>query len=78
MQGAWVTPGQETRSHMWQIRVHMPQLKTAHADTKTQRSQITKKEILQASSQLIPTATRWGSNDYRPQFTDEKTVAQSG
>ena len=28
-------PGQGTRSHLQQLRVHMPQLKTLHAATKT-------------------------------------------
>ena len=35
-------PGQETRSHLLQLRVHMWQLKTLHAATKTQHSQINK------------------------------------
>ena len=34
--------GQGTRSHMWQLGVHMPQLKISHAATKTQPSQINK------------------------------------
>ena len=40
-QGAWgLIPGQGTGSHMMQLRVHLEQLKTLHATTKTQRSQI--------------------------------------
>ena len=35
-------PGQGTRSHMQQLRVLMPQLKTPHAVTKTWHSQINK------------------------------------
>ena len=39
--GLGLTPGQETRSHMQQPGVHMPQLKDIlHAATKTQHSQI--------------------------------------
>ena len=34
--------GQGTRSHMLQLRVHMPQLKIPHAATKTRHSQINK------------------------------------
>ena len=33
-------PGQGTRSHMQQLRVHVLQLKISHAATKTWRSQI--------------------------------------
>ena len=35
-------PGQRTRSHMLQLRVHMQQLKILHAATKTHRNQINK------------------------------------
>ena len=35
-------PGQGARSHISQLRVHMPQLKMPHAATKTRRSQINK------------------------------------
>ena len=35
-------PGQETRSHMLQLRVGIPQLKILHDATKTQHSQINK------------------------------------
>ena len=35
-------PGQETSSHMLQLRVHMPQLKILHAATKTQHGQMHK------------------------------------
>ena len=35
-------PGQGTRSHVLQLRVGMTQLKTLHAATKTQDSQINK------------------------------------
>ena len=34
--GLGLIPGQGTRSHMLQLRVHMPQLKTPHATRKTQ------------------------------------------
>ena len=33
---------QGTRSHVWQLRVHMPQLKTTHAAAKTWDRQIDK------------------------------------
>ena len=35
-------PGQETGSHMLQLRVHMPQVKTPCDTTKPQHSQINK------------------------------------
>ena len=39
--GSWGSvPGQGTRSYILQLRVHMPQLKTLHAATKTQHSQM--------------------------------------
>ena len=38
--GSDLIPGQGTRSHMLQLRVHMPQLKILRAATKTRHSQI--------------------------------------
>ena len=38
--GPGLIPGQGTRSHMWQLRVLMPQLKILCAITKTWCSQI--------------------------------------
>ena len=49
-------PGQGTRSHMLQLRVHMPQLKIPHTTTKTWHSQISnffKKDNQQTSGQLL-------------------------
>ena len=39
-QGPGPTPGRGTRSHMLQLKAHMPQLKILHAATNTQCSQI--------------------------------------
>ena len=41
-QGRSLIPGQGTRSHMLQLRIHMPQLKILHATTKTDHSQLNK------------------------------------
>ena len=41
-QGPSLIPGQGTRSHMLQLRVHMPQLKILQATTKTDHSQLNK------------------------------------
>ena len=38
--GPGLVPGQGSRSHMLQLRVHMPQLKVPRAATKTQYSPI--------------------------------------
>ena len=40
--GLGLSPGQGTRSHMWQLRVHMLQLNLLRATNKTQHSQINK------------------------------------
>ena len=41
-QGPGLIPGQGTRSHMLQLRVHMPQLKILHATSKIHHSQVNK------------------------------------
>ncbi|TEA13593.1 hypothetical protein DBR06_SOUSAS30310056, partial [Sousa chinensis] len=39
-EGLGSTPGQGTRSHMLQLRHHMPHVNIPHASTKTRHSQI--------------------------------------
>ena len=53
--GLGLIPGQETRSHMPQLRVCMPQLHILHATTKTRYSQIEKKKKLGTDIFLYPT-----------------------
>ena len=54
-----LTPGQGTRTHMWQLRVSMPQLKILYEDptTKTWNSQINKQIFLKNK---IPLGTMKG------------------
>ena len=40
--GLDLIPGQGTKSHMLQLRIRMPQLKTRHDTVRTQHSQINK------------------------------------
>ena len=51
--GPGSTPGQGTRSHMLQLRVHMPQLKILCATTKTQHSQ-KKNTMFNTNADIFP------------------------
>ena len=57
--GPDLIPGQGTRSHMPQLRVHMPPLKIPHSTTKTWRSQMNK---LKKISSVLRTTQMVGLN----------------
>ena len=47
------TSGQGTRAHIWQLRVHMLQLKSSHATTKIEDSVCCKWDLVQSNKKNL-------------------------